>query len=187
VAIVEAGERGGRLEQSFQRLSHHYEELVKFRNRFLLSVAWPLFELVMSIVIIGLLILGWVTDMNNMEPFHWFGVTSWRPWQDFLMYVFLVLLFFGGLATLADSERSAVGSENWPMEIALRIPLIGKTIESSCVIAICLDIIGSRERGHVARRIRCGSPSIRLRITITSGTRSTALGRSRQISSFFQS
>lgn len=131
VAIVEAGERGGRLEQSFQRLSHHYEELVKFRNRFLLSIAWPLFELAMSIVIIGMLILilGWVTEMNNMEPFHWFGVTSWKPWQDFLMYVFLVLLFFGGLATLViGTLRGWFGK--WPMEIALRIPLIGKTIES---------------------------------------------------------
>jgi len=130
VAIVEAGERGGRLEQSFQRLSHHYDELVKFRNRFLSSVAWPLFELVMSIVIIGLLILilGWITDMNQMEPFHWFGVESWRPWQDFLMYVFLVLLFFGGFATLViGTLRGWFG--RWPMDVALRIPLIGKTIE----------------------------------------------------------
>ncbi|MFN9344575.1 MAG: type II secretion system F family protein [Planctomycetota bacterium] len=131
VSIVEAGERGGRLEQSFQRLAHHYEQLVQFRNRFLLSIAWPMFELAGAIVIIGLLILllGWIMDINNMEPFHWFGVKSWRPWQDFLMYVTLVLTFFGGLTVLVlGTLRGWFG--NLPMDLALRLPLIGKTIES---------------------------------------------------------
>ena len=37
VSVVKAGERGGRLEESFTRLSNHYTALVSFRNKFLAS------------------------------------------------------------------------------------------------------------------------------------------------------
>lgn len=130
IAIIKAGERGGRLEDSFKRLGHHYEHLVQFRNRFLLSIAWPLFELVMAVGVIGLLILihGWIMESNNLEPVHWFGI-NWAAQNDFWLYLFLVVLVFGGLATVAYGFL-----KGWfgtlPMRVARYLPLVGKTIES---------------------------------------------------------
>ncbi|MEM9411652.1 MAG: type II secretion system F family protein, partial [Planctomycetota bacterium] len=75
LAIVNAGEQGGRLEESFSKLADHYDSLVKFRNGFLLSIAWPLFELFFAVSIIGavILLLGWLV---NDEAANWFGMGS---------------------------------------------------------------------------------------------------------------
>lgn len=129
LAVVEAGERGGRMEEAFQKLSSHYENLVLFRNNFLMSLAWPAFELCASVGIIGLLILilGWIAASNNTEPALSLGTGSTSG--DFILYCVAVTMFFGTIGV------SVVGTmKGWfglyPMKIARRIPLIGKTIES---------------------------------------------------------
>jgi len=53
LSVVKAGEVGGRLEESFSRLGKHYDNLVKFRNGFLAAIAWPAFELVFAILLVG--------------------------------------------------------------------------------------------------------------------------------------
>lgn len=130
VSVVRAGERGGRLEDSFRRLGEHYDNLVKFRNRFLLSIAWPIFELIMAVVVVGLLILilGWIFESNGMEPIDWFGM-GLSNGQNFFLYVFLVLVVASGFGTLIfGTFKGWFGT--LPMRIARRLPLIGKTIES---------------------------------------------------------
>ena len=81
VAIIQAGERGGRLEESFARLARHYDSLVKFRSAFLMSIAWPVFELCFSVFVIGMLILimGYVCDTGGVEHIDWFqmGLSTW--------------------------------------------------------------------------------------------------------------
>ena len=71
IAVVHAGERGGRLEDSFAKLSEHYENLVKFRNNFLMRIAWPAFELFAAISIVSLMIFitGWISDTLGKPPF----------------------------------------------------------------------------------------------------------------------
>ncbi|MDG2184834.1 MAG: type II secretion system F family protein [Mariniblastus sp.] len=130
VVVVQAGERGGRLEESFSRLSQHYASIVKFRTAFLMSIAWPAFELVFSIFVIGLLILimGWVCEMGNIDPIDWLGM-GLDTTQYFVLYCSVVVLIFGTLFLFILGVL-----HGWfgtlPMRIARRIPLIGKTIES---------------------------------------------------------
>ncbi|QEG23065.1 type II secretion system F family protein [Mariniblastus fucicola] len=129
LAVVRAGEKSGRLEDSFLRLSTHYDNLVKFRTRFLNSIAWPAFELVASIGIIGLLILvmHWVmVDIGGIDPIDWFGMGSTTG--NFLLYCVVVASF----ATIAfllvfGSMKGWYGT--LPMRIARRVPLLGKTLE----------------------------------------------------------
>ena len=129
LAVVRAGEKSGRLEDSFLRLSKHYDSLVKFRTRFLNSIAWPAFELAASIGIIGLLILvmHWVmVDIGGVDPIDWFGMGSTTG--NFLLYCGVVgffalvvfLLIFG-------SVKGWYGT--LPMRIARKVPLVGKTFE----------------------------------------------------------
>ena len=131
VAVVEAGETGGRLEDAFGRLAGHYKDLVEFRNKFLISIAWPAFELVASVGIFGLLILVMhyvMVELGGLkESIDWFGMGSTTG--NFLLYVGAMSLIFGSLAFLI------IGSlKGWfgtlPMRIARRVPLVGKTIES---------------------------------------------------------
>jgi type IV pilus assembly protein PilC len=131
IAVVQAGETGGRLEDSFKRLSKHYKDLVEFRNKFLMSIAWPAFELVACVVVFGLLILVMHYVMVNIsglsESIDWFGMGSTTG--NFLLYVGVMAGIFSTLGILI------VGSiKGWfgtlPMRIARRVPLLGKTIES---------------------------------------------------------
>lgn len=129
LAVVEAGERSGRLEEAFLKLSRHYDDLVKFRNNFLMSLAWPAFELCASVCIIGLLILilGWIAASNNGKPAISLGTGSTSG--DFILYCTAVILFFGTITVLVvGTMKGWFGL--YPMKIARRIPLIGKTIES---------------------------------------------------------
>jgi len=131
VAVVQAGETGGRLEESFRRLAKHYQDLVQFRNKFLMSIAWPAFELVACVCVFGLLILVMHYVMVNIgglkESIDWFGMGSTTG--NFLLYVGVVTVIFGTLAFLAIGAKLG-----WfgtlPMRIARRIPILGKTIES---------------------------------------------------------
>lgn len=126
VSIVDAGETGGRLDQAFERLAEHYENLVRFRNQLLLSVAWPLFELAFAICIIGalILILGFLV---NEQAANWFGVGS--PLANFLVYALCVASVLSVIVLVGCGMRYG-----WfgtlPMRIARRIPLLGNTIEA---------------------------------------------------------
>lgn len=127
-AVVKAGEKGGRLEESFKRLSDHYKSLADFRQRFLSSVAWPCFQLVAAIGIIGalILILDYVYRLGNMDPIDWFGMGGTTG--NFLFYIGVIgFLFGGGYFLYQGINRGWFGVI--PIKIARRIPLVGKTIE----------------------------------------------------------
>lgn len=138
LAVVRAGEKSGRLEDSFLRLSQHYENLVKFRSRFLTSIAWPAFELVASIGVIGLLILvmHWVmVDIGGIDPIDWFGMGSIAENLGLGVTTVNFLLYCGAVGFLALVVFLLIfGSiKGWygtlPMRIARRVPLLGKTFE----------------------------------------------------------
>lgn len=128
ISVVKAGERGGRLEESFSRLSKHYGDLVAFRNKFLAAIAWPAFELFAAIMIVGLLmvICDSIFDTMEMEKFDWFLMGSTTG--NVIAYFTLVLFFFA-VSTLIIMGTSRGWFGTFPMRIAMKIPLIGKTIE----------------------------------------------------------
>jgi type II secretory pathway component PulF len=135
LAVTRAGEKGGRLDEAFRRLAAHYDSLVKFRNRFLVAISWPVFELVLAVGILGLLILvlGFIYDMNNMRPVDWFGLRRLGlevgTTGNFVIYVMLVMAVAAGIVAFAvGMNRGWFGL--YPMRIARRLPLIGPTIEA---------------------------------------------------------
>jgi len=132
ISVVHAGERGGRLEQSFKRLAEHYANLTQFRSRLLSALAWPAFELFMAVMIVGLLmvICDSVYATLDMETIDWLwmGSTAGNVIAYFVLVIgILVGIFFFCLG----SVRGWFGAT--PMKVARRIPLIGKTIDQLAV------------------------------------------------------
>ncbi len=129
LALIEAGERGGRLEQAAERLSIYYKGLLETRKNFLTSIAWPAFELGMAIFILGalILVLGLVSSITGTPPLDLFGF-GWTIRQYFVTYCFLVVLSFVGLV-LAYQSIALGWWGTWPLNIARKIPLLGRTIE----------------------------------------------------------
>lgn len=128
LSVVKAGERGGRLEESFKRLGKHYENLVAFRNKFLSAIAWPAFELLFAIFIVGglMIICDWIFVALEKEKFNWLLMGSTTG--NVIAYFFLVFLLLAGFGVLIHGT-----AQGWfgtvPIRIAMKIPLIGKTIE----------------------------------------------------------
>jgi len=129
VAVATAGERSGRLEQAFRLLRDHYQTIVRFRNQVLISIAWPLFELGLSIIVIGLtiLIMGYVTSLANAEPIDWLGL-GLNTQQYFLLYCLFVTTVLGALgALILGTLKGWYGTT--PMQLAARLPVIGAIIQ----------------------------------------------------------
>ena len=56
VQMVAVGEHTGKLDEVLQRLAEHSEHQASMKRTFWLGIAWPLFELVFAVLVIGLVI-----------------------------------------------------------------------------------------------------------------------------------
>ncbi|MEM6468331.1 MAG: type II secretion system F family protein [Planctomycetota bacterium] len=54
--LLEAGERTGRLDRVLARLAEYYRQLAEFRRVFNSSILWPVIQLVLAVLIVGLMI-----------------------------------------------------------------------------------------------------------------------------------
>ena len=127
VSVVKAGEAGGRLDDSFNRLGKHYKDLVEFRNSFLRAIAWPAFELLFAVGIVGLLmaICDWIFEGFEKEKINWFWMGS--TVGNVVAYYVLAALFFTAVGlVIVGTMRGWFGTA--PLRLAMRIPLIGTTI-----------------------------------------------------------
>lgn len=54
--MLEGGEKSGRLDRVLERLSVYYQQLAEFRSLFLSSIIWPMIQLALAIIVVGLMI-----------------------------------------------------------------------------------------------------------------------------------
>ncbi len=128
VSVIRAGERGGRLEESFAKLADHYQNLVSFRNRLLASLAWPLFELGIAILVVALLmgLCDFIFRQVDKPPINWLLMGS-TTGNIVAYFVLIAGLLTGIWLVIRGTSLGWFGDT--PMKIARRIPVIGKTIE----------------------------------------------------------
>lgn len=55
--MVDASELGGRMDQMFEYMANYYDQLKQTRSDFIGQITWPLIQLALAIVIIGLVML----------------------------------------------------------------------------------------------------------------------------------
>ena len=147
IAVVSAGEQGGRLEQSFERLAHHYDQLHRFRRTLLTAMMWPLFELGLSILVIGatILLMGWALSGSGRDGIDWFG-WGWGTRAYFLLYVLTVMFFAAAIFTfILGINRNWFG--DWPMAIARRIPVVGGVIQNLSLARMTWALSATLEAG----------------------------------------
>src|SRR6185295_1155795 len=53
VQMVAVGEQTGKLDEVLLRLAEHYEHLSSMQRTFWIGIAWPLFELIFAVLVIG--------------------------------------------------------------------------------------------------------------------------------------
>lgn len=157
IAVIKAGEASGRLEQSFRRLSKHYEAWHNFRRDTLVSLAWPLFELGFAILVIGglILLMGWALSGAGRDGVDWFG-WGWGTWDYFRAYVAAicsVLTFIGFL--WIGNRLDWFGS--WPIRLASFVPIVGGILKNLSLARLSWALSSALGAGmNVAESLRIG-------------------------------
>lgn len=92
IEMVDVSEQTGALPEILTGLADHFENNLRLRRDFLASIAWPVFQLVMSILVIAavIAILGWIAAAQGGKPIDMlgWGLTGTDGALTFLMYSF---------------------------------------------------------------------------------------------------
>jgi type IV pilus assembly protein PilC len=123
--MIEVGERTGRLERIFFRMAEHYDQIVRLKRNFLIGIAWPMIELFLGILAIGLLIyiLGWIDAEWDGEKIGVFGLRGAQG----------TAIWFGGVALVVAAIAAPIIaiSKGWisadPLfRLFMHVPGIGR-------------------------------------------------------------
>lgn len=70
VDMVEVAEKTGNMPEVLRGLSEHYDNIIRLRKSFVGQIAWPVFQLIMAILVIAglILLLGWIANMQGNAP-----------------------------------------------------------------------------------------------------------------------
>jgi type II secretory pathway component PulF len=153
LALIEAGEKGGRLEASFKLLGDYYADRARMANEFIFRLLYPLFLIHFAVGVFGL--------VAYFQPTKW--KTFLLPPLGFLIFIYV------GTITAIFVTQSRHG-EMWRacIEYALRpVPLIGsgrKALALSrlsgalgALLSAGITIIEAWELAATA----CGSPAFK--------------------------
>lgn len=152
VQMVTIGEQTGKLDEVLKRLGEHYEHLAVMRRNFLIGIAWPAFELVFAVAIIGLVIFvtgiisaasgGAAPDVLGWGLVGTGGAITWFFFCGFVV---------GGIGLFAYALiRGWLGPR--PMLVAMRIPVLGKCLESLALARLTWSLAIALDSGMDARR-----------------------------------
>jgi type II secretory pathway component PulF len=93
--MAEVGDRSGHLGEVFAQLAEHYENQVWLRRNFLAAIAWPMFQLVVAVAVVGFLIwiTGFISEMTGTKvDFLGFGLAGSRGLAVYAAIVAAVVL-----------------------------------------------------------------------------------------------
>lgn len=152
VQMVEVGEATGKLDEVLLRLAEHYEHQAQMQRQFLFGIAWPAFQLGFAILIIGLLIaaLGVIANMRGGEPIDVLGL-GLTGVSGMLMFWTICALVLGAIgAAIYALLRGWFGPR--PLLLAMRLPVIGKALESLALARLTWSFAMGLDSGMPARR-----------------------------------
>jgi type II secretory pathway component PulF len=152
VQMVAVGEQTGKLDEVLKQLGAHYEHLSSMQRTFWIGIAWPLFELIFAVLIIGFVIfitgiIAAARGGDAIDVLGWglVGTSGAITW--FLFCGFIA----GGIALAAHAlVRGWMGPG--AVLAAMRIPVLGKCLESLALSRLTWALALSLDAGMDARR-----------------------------------
>jgi type IV pilus assembly protein PilC len=134
--MTNVGEKTGHLSEIFTRLAENYEEQIRLRRIFLVAISWPMVQLAISVLIVGALI--WIIGMVNpdMDPlgFGLVGNSGLAVYVMFVAGVTAVIVF------VIHALRRGVAWVRPVQKAVLRIPVLGKAVETICLARVAWSL-----------------------------------------------
>jgi type IV pilus assembly protein PilC len=150
--LVAVGEYSGHLSECLAQLAEHYEGQIRLRRIFLAAIAWPVFQLVVSLVVVGFLIwvMGVIGNMTGTRidilGFGLVGNSGLAVYMSILAVIGAVL--FGFLYAI---QRGVL----WvaPVQIALmRVPMLGQVLQTLALARLAWSLHLTLDTGMQLRR-----------------------------------
>jgi len=127
--MVDVGERTGRLERVFFKLADHYDQRVRMKRDFLTGIAWPLIELFIAVLVIGLmiLILGMIAPPNEPPAITVFGLYGTK---GLLIYSGVIAAIVGVIVALIFAVKNEWVNIDPAIRMLMQIPGLGPGIKT---------------------------------------------------------
>ena len=132
IDMVSVAEGTGMLPEVLNQLADHYDNNLKLRKSFLMSIAWPIFQLVAAIFVIALLILvlGLVPQGGASMDFLVFGLLG--P-KGAVIWLSCTFGFFLGLFVIYQVITKALDGKKFLDPLLMRIPVLGNCLRSFAI------------------------------------------------------
>ena len=144
--MAEVGEQTGHIDSVFAQLAEHYQTQVNMRRTFLAAIAWPMTQLILSLLVIGFLI--WITGVLNVDILR-FGLKG----NPGLMLYLMILVIVGVSVWLV--VRAASRGLVWTRPIqrfVLKIPGVGKPLQTLALSRLAWSMHLTMNTGMDVRR-----------------------------------
>ncbi len=132
-ALVRVGEQTGHLDSVFGQLAESYEYQEQLRREFMASIAWPMIELSLALVTVGLIIwiTGFFADKKDLtgQPIDLLG-WGLKGTDGLIKYFAILGCIFVAVTALVQSIRRGVVWGRPLQRLALYIPKLGGALQT---------------------------------------------------------
>lgn len=151
IALIEVGEESGRLGNMLLELADYYDQMLEIRRDFIKAITWPVIQLCLALIIIGLIILALGLEMFTKNGIDILGLGLVGV-SGFTKYVaFLCLVAVGGVFLYFFLKQSIERSR--PVHyFLLRIPKIGSLFKSLALMKLAWSLNLTMRTGMDIRR-----------------------------------
>ena len=149
--MVEIGEQTGKTEEVLLRLGAHFDQVLKARRNLLAALAWPMFEFVLAILVVGafILIMGMIWTGEGSPPITVFGLYGVGGATTYFAIVGVVVGLLVG-ATIAVKNRWV--SIAPLVHLLTQMPFIGVVLRSLGLSRLTWSLAIATETGLDALR-----------------------------------
>jgi len=147
--LTDVGEQTGHLSEVFARLAENYEDQVKMRRVFLAAIAWPIFQLIAAVLIIGFLI--WIMGVignGKIDPLG-FGLVGNT---GLAIYVVFVGTVAAAIFVLVEAVRRGLVWTGPIQRFVMRLPGIGKPLRTLALARLAWSMHLTMKTGMDVRR-----------------------------------
>jgi len=150
--LAAVGEQTGHMSECFAQLADHYEGQIRLRRLFLASIAWPMIQLAVAILVVGFLIwiLGAIGEMTGTTvDILGFGLVGTRG-----LAIYASVLAVAGAAVfffIHAVQRGMFWTE--PIQLLLaRVPMLGPVLQTLALARLTWSLHLTLDTGMDLRR-----------------------------------
>jgi type IV pilus assembly protein PilC len=134
IDLVGMGEQTGALPDILKSLSAHFDNNIRLRRSFYSAIAWPAFQLVAAVLVIGFLlyILGWIAEARGGKPIDIIGLGLYGTDGAITWFTMTFGTLFVAYVGGSILRRSLVGQRMFD-PLVLRIPVLGGCLRSFAI------------------------------------------------------